>query len=167
MLPDGGLWMAENQDKVATGARIVLLVILGIVALTFLAPGVIVYGAVVEGWAGNSRGFHDISGAINWLFGVCATGAIAVGLVVVGVMLRLLAWSRAALASLVLAVLSAAFIIATYWIFSDTDTSSDSIEVVFLQGYCIVLLLLVTLPPFLHWALAKPAQLSPPMEPRP
>lgn len=159
--------MAENQDRVGTGARIAVLVILGIVALTFLAPGVVVYWAVVEDWAGDSRGFHDIDGAINWLFGVCAAAAIAAGLIVVGVMLRLLSWRRATLASLALAVLSAGFIIATYWIFSDTNTSSDSIEVVFLQGCCIVLLLLVTLPPFLHWALAKPEQNLPPVEPRP
>jgi hypothetical protein len=167
MLPDGGQDMAENQDKVGSGARIVVLVILGIIALVLALPGAAVYWAVVEDWAGDPRGFHDIDGAINWLFGVCATGAIAVGLIFFGVMLRLIHWRRAPLASLVLAVLSAGFIIATYLIFSDTNTTPDSIEVVFLQGCCIVLLLLVVLPPFLHWAMAKPESLLPPMEPRP
>jgi hypothetical protein len=148
--------MAENQDRVASGARIVMLAVLGIVALTFLGPGVVVYWGVVEQWASDPRGFHDIEGAIHWLFGVCAAGAIAAGMIPVGVMLRLLAWQRATLASLALAVLSTGFIIATYLIFSDTNTTLDSIEVVFLQGCCIVMLLLVALPPFLHWALAKP-----------
>jgi len=159
--------MADNQDKVGRGARIVLLVILGIVALTLMLPGAIVYWAVVEVWAEDPRGFHDIDGAINWLFGVCATGAIATGIIIVGVMLRLTRWRQAPLASLALAVLSAGFVIATYLIFSDTNTTPDSIEVVFLQGSCIALLLLVVLPPFLHWAMAKPESLPPPMEPRP
>jgi peptidoglycan/LPS O-acetylase OafA/YrhL len=159
--------MAVNEDKVGTGAKIAVLVVLGIVALVFALPGAIVYWAVVEDWAGDPRGFHGIDGAINWLFGVCATGAIAAGIIIIGVMLRLLRWRRAPLASLALSVLSTAFIIATYLIFSDTNTSPDSIEVVFLQGCCIVLLLLVALPPFLHWAMNKPENLPVPTEPRP
>ena len=159
--------MAENQDKAGSAARIVMLVILAIIALVLALPGAIVYWAVVEEWAGDPRGFHDIEGAINWLFGVCATGAIAVGLIIFGVMLRLLHWRGAPLASLVLAVLCTGFIIATYLIFSDTNTTADSIEVVFLQGSCIVLLLLVALPPFLHWAMNKPESLPAPTEPRP
>ncbi|MGV3552955.1 hypothetical protein [Rhizobium sp.] len=158
--------MAENQDRVGTGVRIVLLVVLGIVALTVLVPGVTVYWMVVEDWAADGTGFRDIDGAINWLFGVCAAIAIAAGLIVIGVMLRLAAWRQSTLASLALSILSVGFIIATYWIFSDTNTSPDSIEVVFLQGCCIVLLLLVALPPFLHWAMAKPTSLPAPTEPR-
>lgn len=159
--------MAVNEDKIGTGARIAVLVILGIVALIIALPGATVYWLVVEDWAGDPRGFHDMDGAINWLFGICATGAIAAGLIVFGVMLRLLRRRQAPLASLALSVLSAAFIIATYLIFSDTDTTPDSIEVVFLQGCCIVLLLLVALPPFLHWATNKPESLPAPTEPRP
>jgi uncharacterized membrane protein len=167
MLPDGGQDMADNQDRVGSGARIALLVILGIIAFVLALPGVVVYWSVVEEWASDPRGFHDIEGAINWLFGVCATAAIAAALIIVGVMLRLLNWRRAPVASLALALLSTGFIIATYLIFSDTNTSSDSIEVVFLQGCCIVLLLLVALPPFLHWAMNKPESLPAPTEPRP
>ena len=159
--------MAEHQDKVGSGARIALLVILGIVALTLIAPGATVYWIVVEDWAGDASGFHDIDGAINWLFGICATGAIAAGIVVIGIMLRVVRWKQAPLASLVLAVLSTGFIIATYLIFSETNTTPVSIEVVFLQGCCILLLLLVALPPFLHWAMAKPESFPVPPEPRP
>ena len=159
--------MVVHEDKVGSGARIVLLVILGVVALVLAAPGAVVYWIVVEDWAGDSHGFHDIDGAINWFFGICATGAIAAGLIVLGIMLRLLPWRKAPLLSLALAVLSTGFIIATYLIFSDTNSTPDSIEVVFLQGCCILLLLLVALPPFLHWAMAKPERLPAPTEPRP
>lgn len=159
--------MVEHHDKVGSGARIVLLVILGIVALALTVPGVIVYWIVVEDWAGDASGFHDIDGAINWLFGLCAAGAIAAGIIVMGTILRVIRWKQARLASLALAVLSTGFIIATYLIFSDTNTTSDSIEVVFLQGCCILLLLLVALPPFLHWVMAKPESLPAPTDPRP
>lgn len=159
--------MAEHQDKVGSGARIALLVILGVVALVLAAPGAIVYWLVVEDWAGDAGGFDDIDGAINWLFGICATGTIAAGIVVIGIMLRIVRWKQAPLASLVLAVLSTGFIMATYMIFSDTNTTSDSIEVVLLQGGCILLLLLGALPPFLHWAMAKPESFPAPPEPRP
>ena len=159
--------MAENQDRVGTGARIAVLAVLGIVALTVLIPGVTVYWMAIEDWAADGRGFHDIAGAINWVFGVCAAVAVAAGLVVIGVMLRLLPWQGAKPASLALSILSVAFVIATFWIFSDTDTSSDSIEIIFLQACCIGMLLLAALPPFLHWALAKPARLPAPTEPHP
>lgn len=159
--------MAENQDRVGTGARIAVLGVLGIVALAVLIPGVTVYWMVIEDWAADGGGFHDLDGAINWIFGVCAAVAVAAGLVAIGVMLRLLSWQGAKLGSLALSVLSVAFVIATYWLFSDTNTSSDSLEIVFLQACCIGMLLLAALPPFLHWALAKPARLPAPTEPRP
>ena len=155
--------MAEHQDTVGSGARIAVMVILGIVALVLTVPGALVYWSVVEDWAGDPRGFRDISGVVNWLFGMCAAGAVAAGIVFIGVILRLLRWRRAPLAGLCLATLGAGFIIATYLIFSDTGTTAESIEVVFLQVASLILLVIVALPPFLHWALARP---EPPAAPK-
>lgn len=124
--------------------------------LALLVPGAFVYLTVVGEWADRSTGFSGIDGAVGWLFGLCAAAAIAVALIIAGIMLRLAHWRRAPLASLCLAVLSVAFIIATYIVFSDTDTTDDSIEIVLLQGCCIVALLAVALPPFLHWVTTKP-----------
>ncbi|UVC08357.1 hypothetical protein IHQ71_24940 [Rhizobium sp. TH2] len=145
-----------SGDAVGTSARWILLAVLGVVSLGLLVPGGLVYLTVVGEWADSSRGFAGIEGAIGWLFGLCATAAIAAGLIIVGVMLRLAHWDRAPLASLFLAVLSVGFIIGTYFVFSDTNTTDNSIEVVFLQGCCIVALLVVALPPFLHWVMTKP-----------
>lgn len=151
-MADGG----GSSDAVGTSARWILLVVLGAVSLGLLLPGGFVYLTVLSEWAERSSGFTGIEGAIGWLFGLCAAGAIAAGLIIAGVMLRLARWDRAPLASLCLAVLSVAFIIATYFIFSDTNKSANSIEVVFLQGCCILALLAVALPPFLHWVMTKP-----------
>jgi hypothetical protein len=144
------------DDAVGTSARWILLAVLGVIGLGLILTGGAVYGAVVQEWAGSAHGFHGIDGVVGWLFGLCAAGAIAVGLIMIGLCLRLMRWSRAPLASLLLSIFSVAFIIATYTVFSDTNTTDDSIEVVFLQVCCIVLLLVVALPPFLHWLLTKP-----------
>lgn len=159
--------MAENQDKVGSWARIILLAFLGFLALVFLLPGAFVYQTVVADWMNAPRGFDGIDGAVNWLFGVISAGSVSAGLIIVGIILRLVHWRKAPFASLALTAASTGFIIATYLIFSDTGTAPDSIEVMFLQGCCILLLLLVALPPFLHWAMAKPESLQAPLDPRP
>ena len=146
----------RSGDAVGTSARWILLAVLGIVGLGLLIPGGMVYLTVIGEWADRGNGFSGIEGAIGWLFGLCAAAAILAGLIIAGVMLRLAHWDRAPLASLFLAVLSVGFIIGTYFVFSDTNTSDNSIEVVFLQGCCIVALLVVALPPFLHWVMSKP-----------
>jgi hypothetical protein len=161
--------MAETRsaDDRADGlAGSILILILGPVGLALLVFGGSVYFTVVGQWAVDPRGFHGIDGAVNWVIGILAAIAVAGGLILAGIVLRLMRWNRARLASLVLAILGASFVIGTYLVFSDASTSDDSFELVLLQGCCIVLLLLVALPPFLHWALAKPAIARLPTEPQ-
>lgn len=148
--------MAETNDVPASLAKWILLAVLAVIGLGLIVPAATVYMMVVSEWADSSHGFHGIDGAVGWLFGLCAAAAIAAGLLVLGIMIRLLHWPWAPLASLGLAVVSTGFIIATYLVFSDTGNGSDSIEVFVLMVCCIILLLAVALPPFLHWALAKP-----------
>lgn len=163
MLCKGGD-MGENQDTAGNIARGIVLAVLAFLALGVALPGAIVYLNVVDAWADGPRGFHGIEGAVDWIFGVIAAVAIAAGLAVAGIILRLLRWRRAPLAGLCLAVLGAGFIIVTYLIFSDTGTTPDSIEVVFLQVASLILLVIVALPPFLHWAMARPEPLAAPKE---
>lgn len=147
--------------------RVVLLGVLAFFALGFALPGGAVYLDVVDGWAGSPRGFHGIEGAVDWIFGVSAAAAVAVGLIIGGVAVRFLPWRHAPLASLLLSVLSTGFVIATYLVFSDTGTDPGSIEVVFLRVVCLAMLVLVALPPFLHWAMAKPSTVAATPGPRP
>lgn len=159
--------MDENQDRVGSVARVILLAVLAFFALGLALPGAAVYLSVVDEWAGSSRGFYGIEGAIGWLFGMIAAAAIAAGLILGGIFLRVLRWSRAPLASLLLSILGAAFVIATYLVFSDTNTTPDSIEIVLLQAASLAMLVLVALPPFLHWAMTKPAIVPAPTETKP
>jgi hypothetical protein len=159
--------MDDSNDRVGSAARIVLLGVLLFFALGLALPGGVVYLTVVDEWAASSRGFYGIEGAVGWLFGVCAAAAVAVGLIIGGIVIRLLLWRHGPLASLVLSILSTGFIIATYLVFSDTNTSPDSIEVVLLRVFCLAMLVLVALPPFLHWAMAKPVPAPATPEPHP
>jgi hypothetical protein len=148
-----------SGDAVGTSARWILLAFLGLFGLGLLLPGGFVYLIIIGEWAERGS-FTGIEGAIGWLLGLCAAAAIAAGLIIAGVMLRLAHWDRAPFASLCLSVLSVGFIIGTYFVFSDTDTTDNSVEVVFLQACSIVALFAVALPPFLHWALAKPKPMA-------
>lgn len=159
--------MDQGEDKVGSAARVILLAVLAFFALGLALPGAAVYLTVIDEWSHSPRGFHSIEGAIGWLFGIIATGAIAIGLILAGIMLRVLRWQRAPLASLVLSIVAVGFVIVTYLVFSDTDTTPNSIEIVFLQAASLAMLVLVALPPFLHWAMAKPIAADAPTEPTP
>lgn len=164
--------MVETRSADAKADNIagwILIVIFGVIALGLLVVGSTVYYMIIEEWANRApaTAFRGPEGWVSWIFGVCAAIAIGLGLVLVGICIRLARASRGPLASLALSVLSVGFIIFTYYVFSDTNTSGDSFEVVLLQGCCILLLLMVSLPPFLHWALAKPTAARLPTEPRP
>jgi hypothetical protein len=159
--------MDQSEDKVGSAARVIVLAVLAFFALGLALPGAAVYLTVIDEWANSPRGFHSIEGAIDWLFGVIAAAAIVMGLILFGVMLRLLRWKRAPLASLILSMLAAGFVIATYLIFSDTDTAPDSIEIVFLQAVSLAMLILAALPPFLHWAMVRPVAADASTEPTP
>ena len=141
----------DNRSDGGGWAGWILASILAVIGLGLTGTGGVIYWAVVANWAESADGFKGIEGAVDWIFGLAAAGSISAGLLVLGICLRLIRWKHAALASLVLSISSVGFIIFTYGVFSDTNTTENSIEVVFLRACCIVLLLLVALPPFLHW----------------
>lgn len=155
------------DDKADSLAGWILIGIFGTIGAVLIAFGSIVYIPIVETWAGDPRGFYGIDGAVKWIIGLMAALAIAVGLVLAGIVMRLLRCQQAPRASLVLAILGAGFVIGTYLVFSDTGHSDNSIEIVVLQACCIALLFVVPLPPFLHWAMAKPDIARLPTEPQP
>lgn len=158
--------MRSADDKADNLAGWILTVIFGVIALGLLFIGSTVYYMIVTEWADSTSGFSGPEGWVGWIFGMAAAIANGVGAILLGICLRLGRWRGAPLASLALSLCAVGFVIFTYYVFSDTNTSSDSFEIVLLQGCCIVMLLLVALPPFLHWAMAKPPLSRLPTEPR-
>lgn len=146
--------MAEHTEEKISAPRMVALILLALVSLACLMAGGTPYVMAIETWADHGHVFRGFE-LIDWLIGLIGAAIVAVGLVVAGIVLRLLQWTYAPLASLLLSIASAGFLIATLLIYSQTGNGENSIEVVLLQGLCILGLFVIALPPFLHWLLAK------------
>lgn len=146
--------MAGNVEEKTSAARLVALVLLALVSLACLVAGGTPYFLAIETWAEKGHVFQGFE-MIDWLIGLVGAAIVALGLVAAGIALRLMPWRRAPLASLLLSIASAGFLVATFLIYSQTGNSENSIEVVLLQGLCIIGLFAIALPPFLHWLLAR------------
>ena len=146
--------MAATNETAGVWLGRIALAVLGILSLICIFTGGIFYGWIVSDWMQSGTPFSGLQ-MLGWVLGLIAAGGVCAGLLLAGIAFRFLAWRHAPRASLVLAAISVLFIIATYAIFSDTGRSDDSIEVVFLQALCILCLFVVSLPPFLHWLLAR------------
>jgi hypothetical protein len=151
----GGHDLAYEHDTAGLWAARLVLGLLAILSLVCIAPAGFLYIWIVADYLQAGRPFSGIN-MIGWVFGLICAASIGAGVILAGVMLRLMAWSRAPLASLGLAVVSVLFIMLTYFVFSDTGNGSDSIDIVMLQAGCILGLLVAALPPFLHWSMARP-----------
>lgn len=128
--------------------------ILAVLALGLFVLGLLPYGAAVGTWFDAGFVFRGLN-LVDWLVGLLGAGLMAIAAFIGGILLRLLHWKHAPLASLGLSIVTTALVMATLYIFSKTNTSEDSIEVVLLKMVSILVLLLTALPPFLHWLLAR------------
>ena len=138
-----------------------LLGLLAALSLACILSGGILYGWIVTDYLAGVGPFIGLQ-LLGWMIRLVAAAVVSVGLLIAGIVLRLVSWSHAPLASLGLAIIAVAFVMLTYLVFSDTGNGNDSFEVVALQGACILCLILIALPPFLHWARAKPVPSQPP-----
>lgn len=153
--------LTDSDDKTGLWAGRLLLGLLALLSVAFILSGGFFYGWVVADYLQYDSPFTGLQ-MLGWMLGLFAAGTVSIGLLLAGVLFRLMPWPRAPLASLGLAVTAVAFVILTYVVFSDTGHGSDSIEVVALRGACIIYLFLIALPPFLHWVKAKPQPVIPP-----
>lgn len=135
--------------------------------LFMIAVAATIYLPIVTYLLDDTRAFTRLEGMIGWTIGLAAAGAIALGLLLVALGIRFAPWHAAPMANLILSIIAIGFTFGTYYVFADIDASDDSIGMILLQAFCVITLLAVALPPFLHWAWAKPARALPPPEIRP
>jgi hypothetical protein len=154
---DGDMVMTESGVAPTDWPRVIVVGILGLIGVAAIVAGSILYFWIIadyiEAGAVPFAGFQ----LLGWIVGLISAGVMAVGLIILGVALRLIDWRNAPRASLVLAIVSVLLDMLTYGVFSNTGHGPNSVEIVLLQGACILALFLVPLPPFLHWLWAKPA----------
>lgn len=155
--------MAENDVGAGVWVKRIVLGLLAVASFCLIVAGGIFYVWIIADWLQDSDGFTGLQ-MIAWFVGLVAAAVIGVGLLLVGLVFRFLDWEYAPRASLVLSIISVCFVIHTYLVFSTINSNADSIELVVLQGGCMLGLLLVWLPPFLHWMFARTRPASPAIE---
>ncbi|MDB5522678.1 MAG: hypothetical protein JWM58_441 [Rhizobium sp.] len=150
-----------TENNVGTGVWLIRILfgLWALVSIACIMTGGSAWGYGIARWAEDHYLFKGW-GMIDWIVGLFGGGIVAAGLLLAGFFFRFLSWNKAPLASLGLAVVSVAFLIATFLIYSQTGNADDSNEVVLLQGICILGLFVLALPPFLHWMLARPRPAS-------
>jgi hypothetical protein len=141
-----------------TGNRWLIWILFGVMILLSLAlvgTGGTVWADAVQTWSAHD---HLFSGwqMLDWIIGLLGAAMVGAGLLVAGFVLRFMRWEKAPLASLVLSIVAVAFNLSTYAIFSQTQDSLLSLDLLLLHVGCVVGLFIVVLPPFLHWLRAKP-----------
>ncbi|MGV3552954.1 hypothetical protein [Rhizobium sp.] len=132
-----------------TGIR-VWHVLLALLSLALMLAGGIFYVWVVIDYLEDDSPFVDLQ-MLGWMFGLFSAGTASIGLLLAGVLLRLIPWRNAPRASLAVAIVSLILTAITYWVFSDLDHARYGTELLILRAACILHVLIIALPPFLHW----------------
>jgi hypothetical protein len=144
--------MSMMQQNTSAGGWLIWMLFgfMALVSIACIATGGAACGYAIQTWAEHDYLFSGW-GMIDWLVGLLGAGLVGVGLLIAGFFFRFINWDRAPIASLGLSIVSTACILGVYTIFSQTNNSSDSVDMLILQAGSILSLLIVALPPFLHW----------------
>lgn len=137
-----------------------LLVVLAAAGVMLIIAGALYYGLAVQAWMESGYIFTGW-GMIDWIVGLIGAAGITVGLILIGIFLRLVKWPFAPFCSLWLSILTVAFTLSTYLIFSRFDPARKDVESWLLLAGGFFQLLAVALPPFLHWLLARQQPAAP------
>lgn len=147
--------LTDTDDKTTFRAGRILLGVLALLSAICIISGGFFYAWIVADYLQDDSPFVGLQ-KLGWVFGLFSACVISIGLLLAGMLFRLMPRPRAPRASLCLAIAALAFLIVTYMVFSDLGDDSDRVEIVGLQGACVLYLFLIALPPFLHWWKAKP-----------
>jgi hypothetical protein len=147
------------NDRTGIWAGRFIIGLLMVLSLACIIPGGFLYGWVISEELVFDAPFIELQ-LFGWTLGLLSSALIGVGLFIAGIALRLSDAPQARLASLILSLLALGFIILTYAIFSETYGFEGPRDM--LRIGCIVYLLVVVAPPFLHWSSAPPATPSSP-----
>jgi hypothetical protein len=140
-----------RPSKTPVVLRIVLAVLLGIPGLI----GLVVFATMIGEWLHEGYQFKQSD---LWLMPVFLIGAqsfICFSVLTIGIILRYARWQRAPLASVVLAILAAVVIVIGYQLMLDCLQPDDSEDRQLALVFSIVGLIVIAVPPFLHWWKAK------------
>jgi hypothetical protein len=151
--------MAEETNTGGNWLILAIFVLMAIASLASIGTGLTFYGIALGEWITHDLTFKGW-GVLDWVIGMIGAGLIHAGLLIAGFFFRYLPWKSAPSASLVLAGLSAAYILFTYVMLSSPFDGDEMLESVLMIGAGIISLCMLSLPPFLHWLGGKHVQNS-------
>jgi hypothetical protein len=131
--------------------RIILAILLGFPGIV----GLFGFGFVLGDWLYEGFRFQQSD---LWIMPVVVIGAesfICFSVLTVGVVLRYARWKRAPVVSLVLAILAAVVIVLGYQLILDCLPADDGDDRMTALIFSILGLLIIAVPPLLHWWKAK------------
>jgi hypothetical protein len=135
----------------ASAAPVVLRILLAVLlALPGLA-GLIVYAWLAYEWVNEGFGFNQ---GDLWLMPLFVTGALCLtsfSVLTIGIVLRFARWEKAPLASLVLSIFSTIILVFGYQLLLDSFSLDARDDRQLSLVLSIAGLLIVSLPPLLHW----------------
>lgn len=142
--------MAEaTQDK--DWVRIGLLGFFWLLALSAFLFGLGFFAYALSQWLDDGGQFLGLDGFFDALIGLIGAGLMSGGLLAAGVLLRFSRFSFAPKASLVVAILATLLVLATYWLFAGIFGPDDTGQKALLMVAAVVSLVVLAVPPFLHW----------------
>ena len=138
-----------------SNAPVVLRIMLAILLLIPGLLGLVVFGFWVGAWIYEGFGFLDSDRGWMPLFIIPSVAFILFSVATVGIVLRFARWGKAPTASLVLSIVSAVTIVLGYQLMLDSFTPDDTESPTLTLVASIIGLVVISVPPFLHWWKAK------------
>ena len=134
-----------------SNAPVVLRIILAILLLIPGLLGLAVFGFWVGSW--SYQGFGFLTSDREWapLFIIPSVVFILFSVATVGIVLRFARWRKATTASLVLSIVSVVSIVLGYQLMLDSFTPDDAESPTITLVAAIISLIVISVPPFLHW----------------
>lgn len=127
--------------------RIVLAILLGIPGII----GILDFAVLIGMWLSEGFRFNQSDVWILPVFVIGAESFVGFSVLTIGIILRYARWRRAPAASLVLAILSAVVIVVCYQLLLDCLAADDTDDRQTALVFSILGLVIVSVPPLLHW----------------
>ncbi|MDB5522677.1 MAG: hypothetical protein JWM58_440 [Rhizobium sp.] len=145
---------AQNKPQATvpvSNAPVVLRILLAILLLIPGIIGLVVLGFWVVAW--SYEGFRFLDSNRNWipLFIIPSVAFILFSVATVGIVLRFARWGKAPTASLALSITSIVTIVIGYQLLLDSFNADDTESPTLTLVASIVALMIISVPPFLHW----------------
>ncbi len=149
--------MSDDKSQIAKNSwvRPTVMILLGMLIIANFMGGGVIFGYGMLIWVENGFDFNNL-GFFAWIFGMAGAGILLFSMLLLGVLLRVSRWPRAPLGGLVLSIFSTLFIFSCYWFFlQGLESFGNEVLIRIFQGLALFMLLVVSLPPFLHWRRAR------------